>query len=175
MLGEKMLHRIEYIHQMSHVHRDLKPDNFVVNRMDGEIYLIDYGLARQFSQTENGKDQHIKLTKLNSFTGTARYASVKAQQQYTTSRRDDLESLGYILVYFLKKRLPWQQVPKANTGPNGITSKQRKERILEIKMSTSIGDICKGLPFEFQEYIHYCRNLGFEEIPSYSYLRRRLG
>lgn len=175
MLGEQMIRRVEYLHQMSHLHRDLKPDNFVINSANGiELFLIDYGLARRYCQIVDQEVEHVKRLKLQSFTGTARYASIDAQKQYTTSRKDDLESLGYILVYFLKSRLPWQQVPKAGGGPNGITAKQRKERILEIKMSTKVSEICSGLPFEFQQFLIYCRSLGFDEQPNYCHLRRLL-
>lgn len=174
MLGEQLIRRVEYVHQMSHLHRDLKPDNFVIPQNGAEIYLIDYGLARRYCQIVDNEVEHIKKVKVQSFTGTARYASIDAQQQYTTSRKDDLESLGYILIYFLKGKLPWQQVPKANIL-NGITAKQRKERILEIKMSTKVSDICSGLPFEFQQFLIYCRSLNFDEKPSYAYLRRLLG
>lgn len=174
MLGLQMIDRIHYIHQMSHLHRDLKPDNFVVNSQNGfEIFLIDYGLARRYCQLNmaTNKVEHIERRKMQSFTGTARYASIGAQQQFTTSRKDDLESLGYILVYFLKGRLPWQHVPRVTDGPNGITAKQRKERILEIKLSTKTRELCEGLPTEFESFIRYCRGLKFEDQPNYSQLR----
>lgn len=174
MLGLQMIDRIEYVHQMSHLHRDLKPDNFVINSQNGfEIYLIDFGLARRYCQLNmsNNIVEHIKRIKMQSFTGTARYASIGAQQQFTTSRRDDLESLGYILVYFLKGRLPWQHVPRPNGAPNGITAKQRKERILEIKLSTKTKELCDGLPTEFESFIIYCRGLKFEDQPNYAQLR----
>lgn len=166
--------QVEWMHQMCHLHRDLKPDNFVIDSENGsEIYLLDFGLARPYCTETNGLVEHVKRVKTQSFTGTARYASISAQQHYTTSRKDDLESLGYILIYFLKSKLPWQQVPKVS--PNGLTPKQRKERILEIKMSTKASDLCAGLPFEFQLFINYCRRLDYEEAPSYAYLRRLLG
>lgn len=172
MLGHQMVDRIEYVHQMSHLHRDLKPDNFVINSQNGfDIYLIDFGLARRYCQIIDGKVEHVSRVKMQSFTGTARYASIGAQQQFTTSRKDDLESLGYILVYFLKGRLPWQQVPKANAGPNGITAKQRKERILELKLSTKTAELCADLPMEIESFIIYCRTLKFEETPNYAKLR----
>lgn len=168
----QMINRIEYVHQMSHLHRDIKPDNFVINTQNNfEIYLIDFGLARRYCQLNNNQVEHIKRAKMTSFTGTARYASVSAQLQFTTSRRDDLESLGYILVYFLKGRLPWQNVPRASAGLNGITAKQRKERILEIKLSTSTAELCADLPREFEHFINYCRDLKFDEQPNYAKLR----
>lgn len=174
LLGDQMVRRIEHLHQMCHIHRDLKPDNFVIDAKNGiDIYLIDFGLARRYCHTVDDKTEHVKQMQLKSFTGTARYASINAQQQFTTSRKDDLESLAYILVYFLKGRLPWQQVPKVS--PNGLTPKQRKEKILEIKMSTKVSDICKGLPHEFQSFISYCRKLKFDEAPCYGFLRRLLG
>lgn len=172
MLGMEMIDRIEYIHQMSHLHRDIKPDNFVIDSQNNcGIYLIDFGLARRYCQLNmsNKRIEHVKRAKMQSFTGTARYASISAQQQFTTSRRDDLESLGYMLVYFLKGRLPWQNVAKA--GIDGITPKQRKERILEIKLSTSTMVLCADLPREFELFINYCRDLGFEEQPNYAKLR----
>lgn len=114
MIGEQMLKRIEYMHQMCYLHRDLKPDNFVVDLdHSSEIYMIDFGLARRYSQiNDDGLVEHVKRVKLHSFTGTARYSSIAAQQQFTTSRKDDLESLAYILIYFAKGKLPWQAVPK---------------------------------------------------------------
>ncbi|XP_031622794.1 casein kinase 1-like protein 5 [Contarinia nasturtii] len=174
MLGEKMIRHIESIHQMSYLHRDIKPDNFVCDVDNhSEIYLIDFGLARRFCQVVNNEVEHVKQMKLQSFTGTARYASISVMQQYSSGRKDDLESLAYILIYFLQSKLPWQQVPKV--GDNGLTTKQRKERILEIKMSTSVMDLCKGLPVEFQTFVGYCRQLKFDEKPSYAFLRRLLG
>lgn len=172
LLGLQMIDRIEYMHQMSHLHRDLKPDNFVVNSQNGmDIYVIDYGLARRYCQINMSTNQveHVKRVKMQSFTGTARYASIGAQQQFTTSRKDDLESLGYMLVYFLKGRLPWQHVPRP--GANSITAKQRKERILEIKLSTTTPELCQGLPVEMEAFILYCRGLKFEEQPNYAQLR----
>lgn len=102
----------------------------VIDLQNGiDIYLIDFGLARRYCQTVNNEYEHVKQVKLHSFTGTARYASITAQQQFTTSRKDDLESLAYIMVYFLKGRLPWQQVGKV--AQNGLTAKQRKERLVK--------------------------------------------
>lgn len=134
--------------------------------------MIDFGLAREYCRIVNNEVEHVKKVKLQSFTGTARYASISVMQQYSSGRKDDLESLAYILVYFLKSKLPWQQVPKV---ADNYTTKQRKERILEIKMSTSVAELCKGLPHEFQNFINYCRQLNFDETPSYAYLRRLLG
>lgn len=170
MIGIKMLRRIEYVHQMSHLHRDIKPENFVIDSINGkELYLLDFGLAKRYCQFVNGRVEHIKLRQNKSFTGTVRYASISMQKCITSSRRDDLESLAYVLIYFLKGSLPWQRVPKVSK--NGLTSKERKEKILEMKISMTIAQICDGIPVEFQTFLRTCREIRFEEQPKYSYLR----
>ncbi|KAK8564942.1 hypothetical protein V6N12_058518 [Hibiscus sabdariffa] len=98
-------------------------------------------------------------------TGTARYASVNTHLGVEQSRRDDLESLGYVLMYFLRGSLPWQ-------GLKAGTKKQKYEKISEKKMLTPIEVLCKSYPSEFVSYFHYCRSLRFEDKPDYSYLKR---
>lgn len=169
-IGIKMVRRIEYVHQMSHIHRDIKPDNFVIDSGRGdEIYLLDFGLAKRYSAIVNGKVEHVKQMQSKQFTGTVRYASINTQKCITPSRRDDLESLAYVLIYFLKGSLPWQHVTRT-----GITSKQRKERILEMKLSTTCSQLCAGLPCEFYHFLENCRSIGFADQPKYSYLRMLL-
>lgn len=170
MIGFQMLKRIERFHQMSHLHRDIKPDNFAVDSKNfNKIHIIDFGLARSYSQMVNGRVEHIKMQQGKVFTGTVRYASINTQKCVTTSRRDDLESLAYVLIYFMKGSLPWQQIPKPSA--TGITSKQRKEMILELKVSLSIAELCQDLPFGFQKFLKCCRETRFDEHPRYSYLR----
>lgn len=167
MIGMKMLRRIEYVHQMSHIHRDIKPENFVIDSTIGkEIYILDFGLATQYCQLINGCVEHVKKRQQNSFTGTHRYASINMQKCITTSRRDDLESLAYVLIYFMNGSLPWQHIQKA-----GRTSQQRKENILEMKQTMTVAEICHDLPLEFQYFLKYCRGIRFDEAPKYSYLR----
>lgn len=103
-----------------------------------------------------------------SFTGTTRYASIRSQQRQTVSRRDDIESIGYMLIYFLRGELPWQKVRR------DIPAKQRKEEILKIKENTEISDLCSGLDVEFEMFLRHCRSIGFDKMPIYAYYRHLL-
>lgn len=167
-LGIQMVRIIEMVHLKKFIHRDIKPDNFVLGTSSSSrsIYLIDYGLSKRYI---NSSDQHIPQEECRSFTGTARYASINSLQRFTQSRRDDLESIGYILVYFLKGTLPWQSAGKS------LERKQRREIILEMKMSTLLSDLCMNLPHEIHLFLKYCRERQFEEQPNYAYLRKLLG
>lgn len=97
-------------------------------------------------------------------TGTTRYASVNAHKGMEPSRRDDLESIGYVLVYFLKGSLPWQ-------GLQARDDQERYELITEKKLSISVEQLCHRLPNEFQDYLNYCRGIEFDEDPDYEYLK----
>lgn len=107
---------------------------------------------------------HIPFRRGKTLTGTARYTSVNSHRGFEQSRRDDLESVGYILIYFAKHELPWQGV-KANT------KEQKYDKILESKANTSVETLCKGLPTEFATFFHYVKNLNFEDVPDYKYLK----
>ncbi|KAH7302657.1 hypothetical protein KP509_23G081700 [Ceratopteris richardii] len=165
MLADQMINRIEYVHSKSFLHRDIKPDNFLMGlgRRANLVYIIDFGLAKKYRDPST--HQHIPYRDNKNLTGTARYASVNTHLGIEQSRRDDLESLGYVLMYFLKGSLPWQ-------GLKAGTKKQKYERICEKKMSTSIEALCKSYPTEFSSYFHYCRSLRFDDKPDYAYLKR---
>uniref|UniRef100_A0A8C6SIK9 non-specific serine/threonine protein kinase n=1 Tax=Neogobius melanostomus TaxID=47308 RepID=A0A8C6SIK9_9GOBI len=152
MLADQMISRIEYVHTKNFIHRDIKPDNFLmgIGRHCNKLFLIDFGLAKK-------EDKNL--------TGTARYASINAHLGIEQSRRDDMESLGYVLMYFNRTSLPWQ-------GLKAATKKQKYEKISEKKMSTPVEVLCKGFPAEFAMYLNYCRGLRFEEAPDYMYLRQ---
>ncbi|KAG7541435.1 Protein kinase domain [Arabidopsis thaliana x Arabidopsis arenosa] len=165
MLADQMINRVEYFHSKSFLHRDLKPDNFLMGlgRRANQVYIIDFGLAKKYRDSTT--HQHIPYRENKNLTGTARYASMNTHLGIEQSRRDDLESLGYILMYFLKGSLPWQ-------GLKAGTKKQKYERISEKKVSTSIEALCRGYPSEFASYFHYCRSLRFDDKPDYAYLKR---
>jgi len=165
MLADQMITRVEYMHTRGFLHRDIKPDNFLVGlgRKANQVYIIDYGLAKKYRDLQTHK--HIPYRENKNFTGTARYASVNTHLGVEQSRRDDLESLGYVLMYFLRGSLPWQ-------GLKAGTKKQKYDKISEKKMLTSIEALCKSYPSEFITYFHYCRSLRFEDKPDYSYLKK---
>ncbi|KAH9713430.1 Casein kinase 1-like protein 2 [Citrus sinensis] len=165
MLADQMINRVEFVHSKSFLHRDIKPDNFLMGlgRRANQVYIIDFGLAKRYRDTAT--HQHIPYRENKNLTGTARYASMNTHLGIEQSRRDDLESLGYVLMYFLRGSLPWQ-------GLKAGTKKQKYEKISEKKVSTSIEALCRGYPTEFASYFHYCRSLRFDDKPDYAYLKR---
>ena len=164
MVGLQMLDRLEFVHSKNIIHRDIKPDNFVLG-LDNKshiIYVLDFGLSKKFRSSRT--HQHIKFNVNKKLTGTARYASINALKGCEQSRRDDLEAIGYVLMYFLRGCLPWQ-------GLHVHKGEDRYKKILAKKRSTSAEELCKGFPNEFVEYINYTRNLEFEADPDYKFLR----
>ncbi|KAB2071557.1 hypothetical protein ES319_A08G230100v1 [Gossypium barbadense] len=165
MLADQLINRVEFMHSRGFLHRDIKPDNFLMGlgRKANQVYIIDYGLAKKYRDLQSHK--HIPYRENKNLTGTARYASVNTHLGVEQSRRDDLESLGYVLMYFLRGSLPWQ-------GLKAGTKKQKYDKISEKKMVTPVEVLCKSYPSEFVSYFHYCRSLRFEDKPDYSYLKR---
>uniref|UniRef100_A0A673J0U1 non-specific serine/threonine protein kinase n=1 Tax=Sinocyclocheilus rhinocerous TaxID=307959 RepID=A0A673J0U1_9TELE len=165
LLADQMISRIEYIHSKNFIHRDIKPDNFLMGlgKKGNLVYIIDFGLAKKYRDART--HQHIPYRENKNLTGTARYASINTHLGIEQSRRDDLESLGYVLMYFNLGSLPWQ-------GLKAATKRQKYERISEKKMSTPIEVLCKGYPSEFSTYMNLCRSLRFDDKPDYSYLRQ---
>ncbi|XP_033633470.1 casein kinase I [Asterias rubens] len=165
MLADQMISRIEYVHMKNFIHRDIKPDNFLmgIGRHCNQLFVIDFGLAKKY---RDGRTKvHIQYREDKNLTGTARYASINAHLGIEQSRRDDMESLGYVLMYFNRTSLPWQ-------GLKAATKKQKYEKISEKKMSTPVEVLCKGFPAEFAMYLNYARGLRFDEGPDYMYLRQ---
>jgi len=155
------------VHSKSFIHRDIKPDNFLMGlgKRANQVNVIDFGLAKKFRDPKT--HIHIPYRENKNLTGTARYASINTHLGIEQSRRDDIESLGYVLMYFLRGSLPWQ-------GLKAATKKQKYEKISEKKMATPVEILCKGFPMEFATYFQYCRSLRFDDKPDYSYLRKLL-
>lgn len=164
MFAIQALERIEHIQSCNFLHRDIKPDNFVIgSKKPSLVYMIDFGLAKRFRNPKTG--QHIPWKEGKNLTGTARYASLFTHLGYEQARRDDLEGLGYVMLYFIKGKLPWQGLPAK-------TKKEKYEKIKEKKQNTPIEDLCSKLPKEFMKYLNYCRSLNFEDKPCISDLKR---
>ncbi|EPY50795.1 CK1/CK1/CK1-D protein kinase Hhp2 [Schizosaccharomyces cryophilus OY26] len=163
LLADQLISRIEYVHQKSFLHRDIKPDNFLLKKHSNVITMIDFGLAKKYRDFKTYV--HIPYRDNKNLTGTARYASINTHIGIEQSRRDDLESLGYVLLYFCRGSLPWQ-------GLQADTKEQKYQKIRDTKINTPLEVLCKGLPEEFISYMYYTRQLSFTEKPDYNYLRR---
>ena len=160
MITIQMIERLKHVHDNHYIHRDIKPENFLIGKETTEktIYLLDFGLAKRYR--DEYTHIHIPLKENRNLTGTARYASCKAHNGLEQSRRDDMESIAYVILYFFRKKLPWQ----------GLKCKDKNEKhakIKEIKMSMTPEKLFEGLPKEFADYLTMVKKLGFEEEPSY--------
>jgi serine/threonine protein kinase len=134
-----------------------------LGKRGNQVFLIDFGLAKKYRDPKT--NSHIPYREGKSLTGTARYASLNSHNGIEQATRDDLESIGYILVYFLKGQLPWQ-------GLRAQSKKSKYDSIAEVKASTSLEELCEDLPPVLATYLAYCRDLGFDERPDMMYLRR---
>ncbi|KAI8613168.1 kinase-like domain-containing protein [Chytriomyces sp. MP71] len=193
MTAKQMITRVQTVHERNLIYRDIKPENFLIGRLPrrselaakagpnnpdpygvvsshspqnphpaAQIYIIDFGMAKLYRDPKT--KQHIPYREKKSLSGTARYMSINTHLGREQSRRDDLESLGHVFMYFLRGSLPWQ-------GLKAATNKEKYEKIGQKKQSTAIKDLCEGFPEEFSLYMRYCRELKFEETPDYDYLR----
>ena len=163
-IGYQMVEILEFIHSKNYVHRDIKPDNFVIglNKKKKYIFILDFGLSKKYRSSKTNR--HYPLVVYKNLVGTPRYASINALGGLTQSRRDDLESVGYVLLYFLKGRLPWQGIPAKN-------KEDHYKKIMLKKKEITPEELCYGYHKNFSEYIKYTRNLEYEQDPDYDYLK----
>lgn len=163
MVGDQILKRIEHLHKVKVIHRDLKPSNLLVGTgiQSQTIFLVDFGKAKKYMDSE---DVHIKMKNNKLPVGNVRYTSVNADKGHDQSRLDDLEALIYILIYFLKSKLPWQ-------GLRASTICEKYKLIRATKAKTTPDVLCQGLPQEFAEMLEYVRLLKFDEKPDYSLIK----
>ncbi|OAP54674.1 hypothetical protein AYL99_11122 [Fonsecaea erecta] len=167
MLTDQLLHRFETLHSNDFLHRDIKPENFLlgIGERGNVVYMTDLGLAIYRHPDYWSRDIPARnvTARPPQLLGTCRYASINGHLGVAQSRRDDLEALGYMLVYFMRGRLPWQ----------GLKAKRDAKYllVLEKKQTISTHELCAGLPTEFEDYMNYVRNLRDEDQPDYQHLR----
>ena len=163
LIGIQILDRLEWIHSKNIIYRDIKPQNFLIGKDDPNIiYIIDFGLCKKYRSSKTGK--HILPRNTGLLHGTINFSSVYVLSKKEPSRRDDLISLGYMLIYLYKGSLPWELEMKE-------FNYQMLKKILYLKKTNSNGTLFNNMPKEFAEYINYNNNLKFEEDPDYKYLR----
>ena len=167
MAGIQIIERLEFIHSKYIIHLDIKPNNFLVGKSNSSlIYIIDFGFAKKYRSSKTGK--HIKYSINNHFSGNLKFSTANTMKGIEPSRRDDLESLGYMLIYLFNQELPWDNIKAKNKF-------LLSQKIFELKNLVSTKLLCKGLPKEMEEYMKYVKSLKFEENPNYYYLNKIMG
>ena len=166
MIAIQILDRLEYIHSKYVIHRDIKPGNFLIGDSNPTvIYLIDFGFAKKYRSSLSKK--HLQYKNHNYVSGSINYASINANLGLEQSRRDDLEALGYSLIYMANGNFPWKIVD----FDKNLTLIEKINKICEMKKELKLEKLCENLPKQLIDYFKYCRNLRFEQEPDYKYLQ----
>ena len=163
-IGIQCIERLKGIHSKNYVHRNIKPENFKIGLNDPHvIYLQNFYLCEKFKSSTTNK--HAKLTLTNKIVGTERYGSVDALRGLRQGRKDDLESLCYMLIYFFLGKLPWQDIKAETEG-------EKYKKLLNEKKKFNIENYKDTIPKEFRTIFKLIKNLKFDEQPKYSlYIR----
>mmetsp|Transcript_31998 Transcript_31998/g.55164 ORF Transcript_31998/g.55164 Transcript_31998/m.55164 type:complete len:375 (+) Transcript_31998:1254-2378(+) len=164
-VASQLLERIEFIHTKDYLHRDIKSDNFCMGlaRKSKIVYAVDFGLAKKFRDTKTS--QHMAYRESQNLTGTSRFASLNSHMGLELSRRDDLESLAYLLIYLSLGRLPWQSVKTRIKA-------EKHKRVMDMKTKIKPEILIDDLPQAFAQFLKYSRSLRFEQTPDYAYCKR---
>ena len=161
----QLIDRLEEFHSKHVIHRDIKPDNMMLGlgSDSSTIYLIDFGLSKRYFDPKTGKHHVYEMGK--SFRGTRRYSSINSMLGIEQSRRDDLESVAYVLIYFMRGgQLPWQ-------GLKGAARDKKSKMIRDVKVSTPVEQLCEDMPSQFKEFLLFARGLEFSHRPDYEFAR----
>ena len=164
MAAIQIIDRIKFIHSKNIIHQDIKPEIFLVgNPNTSLIYIIDFRFSKKYRSSRTNK--HIKFAINKVFKGSFNFSSINSMKGIETTRRDDLESIGYMLIYLIKGKLPWSHYLNKVIG-------ERFKMIYNIKRNMSNEVLCKGLPNEMLEYMNYVKSLKFDEEPNYNELKK---
>jgi serine/threonine protein kinase len=179
LIALQLLNHLEFIHSKGIVHRDIKPANLLVSSNDGFgttcIYLVDFGLSKRIFDSKTG--HHVPNAQYRGVTGTLRYMGVHAHQSQEASRRDDLQSLAYMLLFFVKGFLPWQGACDNEKTPSGSKERRRhkrtqRTRVYNMKRDTPSSELFRGLSDVFRMLLDYALQLKFDEAPDYTMLKK---
>ncbi|XP_054163475.1 casein kinase I-like [Oppia nitens] len=161
-LAIQLIGILEDFHGHRLVYRDTKPENFLLGPTGSDTYnvvhIIDFGLCKEYKDENTG--QHIPMATGKPWTGTVRYMSINNHMNREQSRRDDLESMAYMLVFLHKGELPWQGIQVSDIS-------ERYRKIGEIKHRIKPSELCAEMPEEYEKFVRLVRNLSFEEEPNY--------
>ena len=164
LIADQLISRIQALHSYHYLHRDIKPENILIGRgkFADLLYLIDFGLSKKFKKASK---EHIRYREGKGFTGNQRFSSNNALVGIEQGRRDDLESICYVLIYFFKGCLPWEGIRQA-------TPSLKKEALIQSKVLLSAEALCEGCPAVFYNFLTYTKSLPFSSKPDNSYLRK---